>query len=488
MNISISETMKDILALGGALLVLVCFAVWHPTGDVVSSPSYWVDEAVSVEKARNFITYGELDVAVAPGVLSGKPYATAAAGPLLTLPLAGFFSLFGIGIMQTRVYMLLWLIVLLCVSYFLVRKISGRGTALCAVLLMATFSPFYANGKTATGDVPGFVALLLGLSYLYVRKWYMFSGMLLGIATITKPSLYIPLVAVAVFEIVCSEHEKRIRKALTVAGGAVLILVPWLVSLPSYPFSLTSWNEVYVFFQNPFPAGAANVFGIDALLHSTVLQYLVLVVAALFGVWHTRGRDEAWVRCMRFCFLYALAAFVLYLRSPGWLRYLLGGTLLLFLVFPQILQTILHQRAWRYHVPLWGATAILIMLIGAQAIHFFFFSWRTASDVTMRNAILLQQLVRPDETIGFINAPTIASLFDSRRKYQVVRISGNTVLGESPLAVYSDMLPDYVFMPHSRFGDESMRDFVDPYTNVLKERYIDYTPLDARFFLYKKIK
>ncbi len=486
-----SETTKDILALGSALLVLVCFAVWHPTGDFVSSPSYWVDEAVSVEKARNFLIYGELDVAVAPGVLSGKPYATVAAGPLLTLPLAGFFSLFGIGIMQTRVYMLLWLIILLCVSYVLVRKISGRRAAVCAVLLMATFSPLYANGKTATGDVPGFVALLLALYYLYVRKWYMFSGMLLGIATTTKPSLYIPLVAVAVFEIVFSEHEKRIRKMATVASGAALILVPWLVSLPSNPFAYISWKEVYAFFQNPFPSDAVSVLGagdVSILFHTTVLQYIILGVAVSFAVWYTRGRDDVWIRFARFGFLYALAAFVLYLRSPGWLRYLLSGTFLLFLIFPQTIQMLLHQHAWRYRIPSWTATVVLILFIGAQAVHFFFFSWRTASDAVMRNSIFLEQIVRSDETIGFIDTPTLASLFDSRRKYQVVRISGNTVLGESPLAVDFDMLPDYVFVPMSRFGNEALRDFVDPYTNVLQERYMDYTPPDARFSLYKKIR
>ena len=487
MNISISEPMKDIFAVGSALLVLVCFAVWHPTGDFVSSPSYWVDEAVSVEKARNFLTYGVLDVAVAPGVLSGKPYATAAAGPLLTLPLAGFFSLFGIGIMQARLYMLLWLILLLCVSYFLVRNISGRRAALCAVLLLATFSPLYANGKTATGDIPGFVALLLALYYLYIRKWYLFSGMLLGIATTTKPSLYIPLIAVAIFEIVFSEHERRIHKAAVVVGGAALILVPWLISLPSHPLVQTSWEEVYVFFQNPFPSDATPVFGVGALFHSTVLQYMALVMAALFGVWRTRGKDETWIRFVRFAFLYALAAFVLYLRSRSWLRYLLSCTLLLFLSFPQTIQMLLHQRAWRYRVPSWTATFVLIMFIGAQAVHLFFFSWRTASDASMRDSTVLESIVQSRETVGFIDAPALASLFDSRRKYQVIRISGNTIVGESPLAVRADMLPDYVFIPYNRFGDQSMRDFVDPYTNVLKERYMDYTPPDARFSLYKKI-
>ncbi len=491
---NISEHKKDIAALGSALLVLISLASWHPTGNFVSSPSYWVDEAISVEKARNFLAFGELDVAVAPGTLSGKPYATAAAGPLLTLPLAAFFGAFGIGVAQARVYMLLWLITLFVGSYFFVRRIAGRRAAFFAVLLMATFSPLYANGKTATGDIPGFVALLLALYYLYVRKWYLFSGVLLGIAVTTKPSLYIPVVAVAVLEILLSESHNRLKRAVAATLGVLIILIPWAISLPSHPSMRASWNEAYVFFQNPFPADAVTVLASlgsgDAsfLLHSTVVYYAALTAAVALAIWVMRGRQDAPARLMRFGLLFALGSFVLYVRSPGWLRYLLAGSLLLFLIFPSALQAMADLRKWQYKIPARAVSAVLIVLIGLQAVHFLFFSWRTASDATTQNNAFLQDLLEAEETIGFVDAPALASLFDSRRKYQVVRISGNTVLGMSPLAYSPALLPDYIFVPFNRFGDESRREFVDPYTNVLEERYMDYTPADARFSLYKKIR
>lgn len=498
------RNMKDITALGSALFILVVFAVWHPTGNFVSSPSYWVDEAVSVEKARNFLAFGALDVAVAPDTLSGKPYATAAAGPLLTLPLAAFFWAFGIGVAEARVYMFLWLIAMVFVSYFLMRAIAGRRAAFFAILLMVTFSPLYANGKTATGDIPGFVALLLALYYLYLRKWYLFSGILLGIATTTKPSLYVPLAIVAIVEIFFSEREKWMPQVATIVGGTALIVAPWLFSLPSNPFAQTSWKEAYVFFQNPFPADAVSVldsFGggdITFLLHTTVLQYVALGAAVLFAVWFTRGRQDAAARIMRFGFVYALLAFVLYMRSPGWLRYLLGGTLLLFLVLPLALPEILKrysrmsigfqsQLGWQYTVPAWAGNAALIFLIALQAVHFFFFSWRTASDGVIQDSLFLQQLIGSDSTIGFIDSPTLASLIDSAQKYQVARISGNTVLGESPLRISSDKLPDYLFIPFNRFGNESRREFVDPYADVLETYYKNSTPQGERYMLYKKI-
>ncbi|TSC79444.1 MAG: glycosyltransferase [Parcubacteria group bacterium Gr01-1014_29] len=489
--VRLSETMKDILALGTGLLVLVIFSVWHPTGDFVSSPSYWGDEAVGVEKARNFLTYGRLDIAVAPDVLSLKPYATAAAGPLLTLPLAGFYSLFGIGLLQTRIYMLLWLIMLIGISYGLVRKLAGRRAALVSILLMATFSPLYANGKTATGDIPGFVALFLALYYLYARQWYVFGGVLLGIATTTKPSLYLPLVAVALIEIVLFRRGTRLKHCAAIVGGSLLILIPWMVSLVPRPDAYGSWREVYTFFKNPFPADALRV--VDAvmmgdmtmLLHSTIAHYALLGCIAASAAWYTRARDDPWMRFVRFGVLYALAAFVLYLRSPGWIRYLIAGSFFLFSIFLPSLEVLLRERAWRHIFPLWTGGAIAVTLIALQAVHFIFFSWRTVSDAPIQDSAMVRQLVGLGETIGFMDVPTLASLVDSKQKYQVVRISGNTVLGKSPLAYDIENLPTYIFISANKFR-KGENEFVAPYTHVLDRQYEKMTLSTNRYTIYKK--
>lgn len=487
------ETTKDIFAIGSALLILAVFAAWHPTGDFVSSPSYWVDEAISVEKARNFLELGKLDVVIAPGVVSGKLYATSAAGPLLTLPLAGFLGTFGVGIAQVRVYMFLWLVILLCVSYFFARNIFGRRAAFFAIVLMATFSPLYANGKTATGDIPGFVALLCALYYLYVRKWYVFSGILFGIAAITKPSLYIFVSIIAILEILLSESQKRLTHAIALLGGGLMVLMPWIISLPSHLYDQSSWEEVYTFFGNPFPQDAITVLASlgmgdsQSLLHSTVIYYIALMAVISFAILVTRDQQHITARIMRFSLLFTITAFILYLRSPGWLRYLLAGTLLLFFVLPAATQIITYQRRWRYAISFRVGIVALIVLIGAQTVHFFFFSWRTASGAIMRDSVFLQQLLKTGETIGFVDVPAVASLFDSHQKFQVMRISGNTVLGVSPLAYSADMLPNYIFIPYNRFGDAAMREFVDPYMYVLERHYSNYTPPHARYVLYKKI-
>lgn len=427
-----------------------------------------------MEKARNFLSEGVLDVAIGPNAFSEKPYATAAAGPLLTIPLAGFFSFANVGIEQVRIYMLIWLIFAVMAVYFFVRAIADRKAAYAAMLLMVTFAPLYANGKTATGDVPGFVALVAALYMLLVRKWYGAAGFLFVIAATTKPSLYLPVVGIAALDVLYSETEDRARKATRLVLGSLAVFVPWVLSLTPHLASLDAWKDVYVFFRNPFPADAPQKF---TLLHSTVLHYAALVGLALVSLWHTRGNNAPRVRLIRFAFAYAVIAFVFYLRSPNWLRYLIGGELVLFLCAFISAQEVLHKKL---------ATFAVFLLVAVQGIHFVFYSWLPGSTASFTKAARVQELVKDGGTVGIVNDPVTASLIDSQRKFQVVRISGNTVLGMSPLAYPPDQLPTYIMIPKSRFDDELNGEFVQPYKETLSHYYRDESSLQDRFYLYKK--
>jgi len=490
MNISF----RDIGYITVTFLVLLGFAIYHPDGSFAMNPTYWADEAVSVEKARSLLTYGTLDIAVAPGVLSDKPYATAAAGPLLTVPLAGFFSVFGISVTGVRVFMMIVLGILTVSVYFFARSLYGQGVGFAATLLFVTFSPLYANGKTATGDIPGFLALLFGLWVLFKKRWYVFSGILLGVAITTKPSLYLPVAGIAVLEIFLSEHTKeRIIHALRLMGGSLIVCLPWLYSLIPDMKNPASWKETYFFFRNPFPDDAVSVIyqlmqgNISALVHTTIFHFFILFIVAGTVYIFTRHLDEARYRFIRFAVLYSAVAFILYLRSPSWLRYLIAGELLLFISFLPSLETIWHARAFRYWVPKWFPAFIVGFLIMLQGIHMGFFAWRTASWTVPEKAQAITALLNPGDTIGVIDDISVASLINSRQKFQIVRISGNTILGKNPLAYSSNELPTYIYIPRSRFGNMAVRDFVDPYKDILETYYKSIPVPEERYMLYKRL-
>ena len=151
------------------LLGMLFLATWSPTGTFVEFPKYWHDEAFALEQARTFLELGRLDFTVAPYKPSGMAIAMSANGPPLSIPLAGVFSLFGIGLLQARVYMLFWLVAVTIAVYLFLKKTFDTPSAVVGTLLMATFASFYANGRTATGDIPGLFFAVTAL-YFFVHK------------------------------------------------------------------------------------------------------------------------------------------------------------------------------------------------------------------------------------------------------------------------------------------------------------------------------
>ncbi|MEK9166359.1 MAG: glycosyltransferase family 39 protein, partial [Patescibacteria group bacterium] len=141
--------------------IALSFSLWSPLGDFIATPKFWRDEAIPFEIARTFSELGKLDVVVAPGQVDGRPYLTHATGFPLTIPLAGVFEVFGGGVRQARIFMIAWILAAIWFLIFFLRTFWGEREAFAGALLISTFAPFYANGRTFTGEIPGFLFLLV---------------------------------------------------------------------------------------------------------------------------------------------------------------------------------------------------------------------------------------------------------------------------------------------------------------------------------------
>jgi len=152
---------KHIFGLLLALIILgvVIFSV----STLTTKPRLWTDEGLNLELARNFLLYGKLDITVAPGVFSGVSFLLQPTGYPLTVPLAGFFKIFGFGLVQARLAMLGLMAFMLWLVYRFCRRLFGEEAALISMALIATFGPFYGNGRCTTGEIAGFIFLILGL-------------------------------------------------------------------------------------------------------------------------------------------------------------------------------------------------------------------------------------------------------------------------------------------------------------------------------------
>ena len=431
-----------------AAILLFVLAVSLPT--LTTRPRLWADEAKSIELALNFERFGMLDMQTAPGELSGIPHLLQSTGYPVTAPLAGIFSLFGFSMTVARTYMLFWMIAALCGIFFFLRRLFGVREAIFAIALIATFASFHDNARTVVGEIPGFLFMIIGLWVLLFHFQYdenhlffesALAGFFFGLAVVTKPSIYMAILpAITVTLYFRDQDIKRwFWEVCVLAIGAIIPAILWFFLVfgnPLGPLNISAWQEVALFWQNPFDDGSlwSNIlYNAQGIIFSSTLLYFgmlfVVLLLAAKHFWHTEEKRIFFV----FVVVYSALAFFYYLRSPGWLRYIIAAELLILMSVPYALGAVMK---WRH-----GASLVCSVLITIQIIHFFTVAQIYTSDVALRAGQALNDRY-PTKTIAILGEPTIALFIPPERKHQIIEMVGLPVLGKNPL--FSDPLPDVV--------------------------------------------
>lgn len=175
--------------LGGLLLVVIFLAFTN----ITRFPKPWFDEGSHLHVPKTIVNHGVYADISSEGFRYYGP--TIGVGPTVMLPIAAVFKTFGIGLLQARavvaVYMLLAIFVFCRLALGLSNSI-WLTIAACALLLSSRSVLFLTYGRQVLGEVPGLFFLLAGID-LWFGKWENNSwkrlavvGLLLGLAMITK--------------------------------------------------------------------------------------------------------------------------------------------------------------------------------------------------------------------------------------------------------------------------------------------------------------
>ncbi len=184
---SISRNQKTLLWALGVLLVF--FLVFF---NLTRFPAPWFDEGSHLHVPKTLVQDGVYADISSEGFRYYGP--TIGVGPTVMLPVAAMFKLFGIGLLQARLVMALYLLAAIYTFYRLVDHVSGKWVALVALALMLSSRNvlFLEYGRQLLGEVPGFFFLSLAL-YLWLSKWnennwkrLSLIGLFFGLAMITK--------------------------------------------------------------------------------------------------------------------------------------------------------------------------------------------------------------------------------------------------------------------------------------------------------------
>ena len=480
------------------LIGILLFALLYSFPTLTTKPAYWYDEAMNVEIARNFAEFGALDLIVAPNTFSGHGALVGSTGYPVTLPLAGVFKLFGFGLAQARIYMLLWMSAAVIAFFYIAQKLWGARVAYGGTLLFASFAPFYGNGRSVMGEIPGFLFFLLSF-FSFERRKFCLAGILLGLAVVSKPSVFVFLIPAFMLVALCRSEawKTKLRDLLRLGGGALLALVPWFL-LYAEEFSRGGLGEnILAHFKNPYQEAGVSVWmnvshNLGTFFQSTTLLYfttlLALVGAALYL---NRELFRAHRNIFILSAVYIPLALAQYLKSFGYLRYLIAAEFLIFTLFLIVLPVLARRVAgffpsfskegiegwWQNWIPVFTGMTVGALVV-FQTVHLFWFSDLYSSEKTKKTIFYLSSAY-PDTTVGVMNVPQIGSLLPTGRKYQYLSTYGLWQFGTNSLSLSEAHLPAVIVM-------DSENELSSADKNTLRTQYdVDANFLEG-FPVYRK--
>jgi hypothetical protein len=424
----------------------ILIALWAATYRLTEAPGIWYDEGFYTQVGANAAELGVQGMQIAPHTFAPTSYITV--GYPLLAPLVFAYKIDGVGVLQGRVVMIVFMFVFLALAYILVRKLYGADMATWSLLMLATFPMLYGTGKSVLGEVPGLaylLATLASLAYLeqrHYRGWkqYALVGLCAGLCVATKPLFLLVLGALAVALILkwqCFTLDAR----GVAAGSFALIgcLILWVYIQFGSDASITAVLKDYA---NPYSTSDI----LQLVLHnlkrfiteSTPLYTLFLMLGWSVALWLRRLRNipAAELAAYGFCILVIIS----YLRLPGWYRYLFPATLTSLVFFaPSLVAS--YDWLQRY-MPMRKQFAVLpytlLATLAALQLYQTAFSSYVAEQygaTRTRDASAALAALLPNTSVYLYNVPELVILLPTREYFQYVSPLPTVIIGSSTLPV-----------------------------------------------------
>jgi hypothetical protein len=440
-------------------LIIVAFliAAFFSFYKLAESPHVWIDEGIITQVSRNIADYGKSIFQVAPDDFISASFVTT--GYTVTYPVGLMFKLFGVGVLQARLVMIIFILLFFLAFYFLIKRSYGAIMARYSLFLLVSFAPVYGHGRNVLGEIPGL--LFLALFLLFVDKILInekkinfgAAGLFLGLVIVTKPIfiILVPAVLISLYffkreALVISLKNKNNLLIFTAPLAAALLV--WFIT----QFSGESISSIWSFYSNPYAVNLKEAIILNLQRFFKEVQPLYFL--GLMCVWSLsfiirykekigRGLGET------IAFIFSWLIFLAYLRTPGFYRYFFPGELLalvylsssLFYIFKGRVKTIVIYTA-------------LILLILLQFYQTLFHSWVADYYNSVGTSDLNRYFEGIDrsEEIFIYQAPEILLFLSHNNYYQYIEITDKVHIGEKNLPLLASGLIKKVIIFKKSWG------------------------------------
>lgn len=357
------------LALVGGVAILMLFLFFYRLTDY---PKTWFDEGSHLHVPKALVTMGVYADYSSEGLRHYGP--TIGVGPTVMLPIAGVFQVAGIGLLQARLVMVLYLAAALALMLLLARWLLGMRAAwvVAALLLTSPAIDMVDYGRQVLGEVPGLAFMAAGFLLWFARwrraRWWELTlvGVLLGLSVVTKYQYLLVLGATLLLAWGMNLLWFKRSQWLFLIPGIVTAAIfgVWQLFTLAYLGPATIGENLAALRE--FTAGAAAVFSQELMLRSlnelfSAKSFLWMLFPALgYSAWWllrpsqpTQSDAAAGDRRHQLAILYALVIINLLwyvVASVSWLRYAFVGlafaTFFVALTFADLTVNFSLSRLW----------------------------------------------------------------------------------------------------------------------------------------------
>jgi len=166
--------------------------------------------------------------------------------------------MFGLGIVFFRILELLFASGCVYLTYKIAKKVFNEKIAVLSALFLAFSPTFYFFSTKILSGIPSLFFSLLGV-YFFLHKKYFFSGLLLGIAFMTRFLQLFVFIVLFSFLILNFKNKKNyVKNIFNIVVGFFIVAIPYLIfnyfiyNNPIFPFILQNFltkNTGFVYHQ-----------------------------------------------------------------------------------------------------------------------------------------------------------------------------------------------------------------------------------------------
>ena len=338
MRIKIIELLRKIITVHRIVMILfTCIFIAALLYGFPDSASPWFDEGLNMGIAKAWVEHGVYSLQIGPEEFVKERLLLITTNYPLLVFVALSFKIFGTHLGSAKIIMFLFLAVFLCVTYGFIRKCYGKIPALLSIGLLVTFLPFYGNGKSVLGEVPGLTYFLGGLWILddeRGRGWRLFfAGILFGLAAATKPIYFLFVVSIGLYEIIRAIQNRIIewRRWFLIGGGMSAPLSLWLYTVIPRGATYAYFSEAVNHYINPYRIN--GVIGVNIfrfISESTPIHFVLLF--AIFALAILVLRKRFFIGSAQIVFIFIILNLIFYVRTVGWYRYFFPAHILLIIL------------------------------------------------------------------------------------------------------------------------------------------------------------